>query len=138
VRRAKRSGRPGVKRTAGFNRLYHEVVDTTAWLYISQSGAVPLLIYIWRRYNGRNNGRITYSQREAERYLGCSPKRAVRWFRELQEAGFIVAVQRGTFSQKTGVIANRATTWRLTMEPCDSDPPTREYLGFAPAEVPIA
>jgi hypothetical protein len=122
----------------GFNRLYHGIVDTEAFLFISNSGALPLLIYIWRRYNGRNNGRITFSQREAERRFGCSPKRAIRRFSELQEAGFIVAVRRGAFSQKTGVFAARATTWRLTMESCDGKPPTREYLRFKPQGAPNA
>jgi hypothetical protein len=120
----------------GFNRLYHGIVDTAAWLHIARSGAIGLLTYIWRRYNGRNNGRITFSQREAERIFRCSPKRAIRWFSELQEAGFIVAVRRGAFSQKTGVFAARATTWRLTMEPYDGNAPTRDYLHFKPDGAP--
>jgi hypothetical protein len=127
-----------MKRAAGHNRLYHDIVDTAAFRFISINGALPLLVYIWRRYNGRNNGRITFSQREAERQLRCSPKTAVRWFHLLQEAGFIVAMQRGTFDQKTGAFAARATTWRLTMEPCDGNAPTRDYLNFAPPGAPNA
>jgi hypothetical protein len=128
---------PGAKAN-GFNRLYHEIVDTEAFLFISVNGALPLLIYIWRRYNGYNNGRITYSQREVERLFGCSSKRAVRWFRVLQKAGFIVAVRHGSFSQKTGAFAARATIWRLTMEPYADQGATRDYLRFKSAGVPNA
>jgi hypothetical protein len=124
--------RPPTAKADGFNRLFHEIVDTEAWKYISQSGALPLLIYIWRRYNGHNNGRVSYSLREAVSQLGCGKTRAVRWFRDLQEAGFIVPVQRGSFSYKNAARAARATTWRLTMEPCDGKAPTRDYRRFAP------
>jgi hypothetical protein len=126
------------RQSDGFTRLYHEIVDTKAWLHIAHSGALPLLIYICRRYNGRNNGHISFSQREAVRLFGCSPKRVVRWFDELQEAGFIVAVRRGSFNHKIGARAARATTWRLTMEPCDGKPPTRDYLRFEPEGAPSA
>ena len=119
------------KKRNGFIKLEREILETAAWLAIARSGALALLVDIWGRYNGRNNGQISYSQREAERRFGCSPKRAVKWFRDLQTAGFIVAVQRGTFHQKTGTFSARATTWRLTMEPCDGEAPTREYLNFA-------
>jgi hypothetical protein len=130
--------RQSTARADGFNKLYHAIVDTEAFLFISLNGAVPLLIYIWRRFNGRNNGRIIFSQREAMRLFRCSPKRVVRWFRALEDAGFIVATQRGTFNQKTGALAARATTWRLTMEPCDGHEPSRDYLNFAPAGAPNA
>jgi hypothetical protein len=119
-----------MKGRPGFIMLPHDILDTTAWQYISRSGAAWLLLDIWRRHNGHNNGRIAYSQREAERRFGCSPKRAVRWFRELQEAGFLIAEQRGAFGRKTGAIAARATIWRLTMERCEGMEPTRDYLNF--------
>jgi hypothetical protein len=122
----------------GFSKLTHSIVDTEAFLFISLNGAVPLLIYIWRRFNGRNNGRIIFGQREVVRLFRCSPKRAVRWFRVLEDAGFIVATHRGTFDQKTGALAARATTWRLTMEPSDGQPATRDYLNFSADGAPSA
>ena len=116
-----------------FIKLEHDIVDTAAWLYIAKSGSSKLLIDIWRRHNGKNNGRITYSIRDAQRRFGCSSKTAVMWFRELQELGFIVAEQRGSFSRKTGALDARATRWRLTMERCGANAPTREYLKWAAA-----
>jgi hypothetical protein len=118
-----------------FIKFQHEILDTDAWIFVSRSGAVSVLLEIWRRHNGRNNGRIAYSQREAMRKFRCSPKRVVRWFCDLQEAGFLVVVQRGSFSQKTGAPGDRATTWRLTMEPCEGAPATRDYLNFTAREV---
>jgi hypothetical protein len=90
-----------------FIKLDHDIVDTAAWLYIAKSGSSKLLIDIWRRHNGKNNGSITYSIRDAQRRFGCSSKTAVMWFRELQELGFIVAEQRGSFSRKTGALDAR-------------------------------
>jgi hypothetical protein len=112
-----------------FIRLSHDIVHAPAWRFIERSGAVPLLLDMWTRYNGSNNGQISYSQREAVRRFGCGSHRALRWFRDLQEVGFIVAMQQGSFNRKTG--DRRATRWRLTMERCGSNPPTRDYLRFA-------
>ena len=104
------------KKRNGFIKLEREILGTDAWLAIARSGALALLVDIWGRYNGRNNGQISYSQREAEHRFGCGARRAIRWFRELQEAGFIVVMQSGSFQQKSGAFAARAT---------------REYLNFA-------
>jgi hypothetical protein len=112
----------------GFTRNDHDLQDTAAWQFVMRSGSVVLLMAIWRRHNGRNNGKLFYSVRDAQHYFGCSPKRAVKWFRELQDVGFIVAMQRGSFNQKVG--ADRATRWRLTMERCNGKEPTRDYLKF--------
>jgi len=117
-------------RSKNFIMVQHEIMNTEAWLFIARTGALCLLFEIWRRHNGRNNGRISYSHREAVRSFRCSPKRVVRWFGELQEAGFIVAVHRGSFHQKTGALVARATTWRLTMESYDGNAPTRDYINF--------
>src|SRR5262249_18043733 len=110
----------------------HDAMASAAWLVIVKTGAVPLLLEISRRCNGRNNGEISYSQREAEERFGCSSHTAVQWFRVLQEAGFIVLVRKGSFNQKAGV--GRASIWRLTMEPCEGKEPTRDYLNFVAPE----
>ncbi len=108
----------------GYTKPWHDMQRTPAWHSIMISGSVRLLLEIWLRHNGRNNGQIPYSVREAVQYFECSPKKAVRWFSELQELGFVVATKRGSFQQKTGAFAARATTWQLTMEPCKGEKPT--------------
>ena len=116
-----------MKAASGFVRLRHDLLCTAAWRTLSL-GAKVLLIEVWRRYNGRNNGQIPYSQREAQECLRCSSKSAVKWFRELQRTGFICPTLRGSFQQKAGAAEGRATLWRLTMEPCGTAPPTHDYM----------
>ena len=124
-----------MKTSSGFVRLRHDLLGSAAWRTLSL-GARALLIEVWRRYNGRNNGQIPYSQREAQECLRCSSKSAVKWFRELQRAGFIFPTQRGSFQQKAGTNEGRATLWRLTMEPCGKAPPTRDYMSATVGATP--
>lgn len=119
------------KRNGRFVKIDHELLHCQAWLALSLSSAV-LLIEIWSRYNGRNNGRIAYSRRQACDRFGFGPARVVAAFAELQDKGFIVAVKRGSFHLGTG--EHSGTSWRLTMEPCNATPPTRDYLSWKPRE----
>ena len=117
-----------------FVKLDHDLMRTEAWRVLSP-GAICLLLEIWARHNGRNNGEIVYSNRQAQRRFGCSSKRAVKWFAELEDKGFIVAVQRGSFNYRAGALATRASRWRLTMEPSKGSQATREYLKWTPANL---
>jgi hypothetical protein len=107
-----------------FIRLTHELMDSEAWDTAS-SECKDLVLRIWKRFNGRNNGRISYSRREAEAALPCGPTQAVRYFKEAQELGFIVATKRGSLD---GDGAGKATRWRITMEPCGEESATRDFL----------
>lgn len=118
-----------MKKKAGYIKIDRELTRTLAWQALSM-GAGWLLIDIWSKHNGFNNGEITYSVREAQRRLGCGRTQAVRFLRELEDKGFIVATRRGSLSWKTG--QNRGTAWRLTMEPHKGKPATREYLTWQP------
>lgn len=119
------------KSKPGFVHIEPELMRSAAWLALS-AGAGWLLIDIWSRHNGHNNGEIVYSQREAQRRFRCAPNTAVRWFAELQDKGFIVATKRGSFEIKDGAFAGRATTWRLTMLPANGKPATHDYRQWSP------
>jgi hypothetical protein len=80
---------------SGFIRLERAFVRGE-WQTLSP-GARCLLIEIWCLYNGKNNGSITYSIRQAEQALNCGRRTAIRWFSELRDAGLIEATQRGGF-----------------------------------------
>jgi hypothetical protein len=95
-------------------QLYHWVRKTEAWRSL---GPYARLLYIEMRgkFNGSNNGDIPLSYREAQELLGCSNKPIPGAFLELQDRGFIVAVQKGNFDWKVRFEGKgRATTWRLT------------------------
>ena len=101
-----------------------------------QPGETALLIYIWSKHNGRNNGEIGCGRREVQQRFGCGGHTAIKWLHGLRDKGFIVATVRGSFNQKTG--GGRTTRWRLTMEgkPSTREPPTREYLSWRPPADP--
>jgi hypothetical protein len=113
----------------GFIKLDHALLSTAAWQALSGNERA-LLIYIWAKHNGKNNGNLGCGRREVQQQFGCSAPTAVKWLRALQDKGFIVATVRGSFNQKTG--GGRTTRWRLTMEKCDGDSPTREYKAWRP------
>jgi hypothetical protein len=107
-----------------FIRLTHNILDSEAWRKASL-GCRCLVLEIWRRYNGRNNGSISFSRREAQAALKCGPVQAVRYLREAQERGFIVATQRGSLN---GDGDGKATRWGVTMESFGEQKATRDFL----------
>ena len=95
-----------------FIRLSHSLVDSEAFAAAS-NGARGLLIFLGRRYNGRNNGNISCSVREAAIWLHCSKSSVGRYFIELQQLDLIEAVNKGRFAIRVGDGRRVATTWRL-------------------------
>lgn len=89
-----------------------------------------LYVELKRRYNGKNNGDIPMSHREAETLLGCSNKPIAAAFSGLQRKGYIKASLKGSFDWKVareGKNNGRATRWELTELP--RDVPTRVLAG---------
>jgi hypothetical protein len=113
-----------------FIKLDHEMMRSAAWHALSP-GETALLIYIWGKHNGRNNGEIGCGRREVQRRFGCGEHTALKWLHGLRDKGFIIATVRGSFNQKTG--GGRTTRWRLTMEKCEGNAPTKDYLEWRPA-----
>jgi hypothetical protein len=100
-------------------QLYHWIRKTDAWHSLNVY-ARCLYVEIRGRYNGSNNGDIPMSFRDAQELLGCSNKPLPEAFRQLQDRGFIVPVQKGAFTWKVRFHGSgRATTWRLTELPAD-------------------
>jgi hypothetical protein len=111
----------------GFIKLDHALMRTAAWQSLSGNERA-LLIYIWAKHTGKNNGNIGCGRREVQKEFGCGVHTAINWLHGLRDKGFIAATVRGSFNQKTG--GGRTTRWRLTMEKFDGEPPTREYLSW--------
>lgn len=110
-------------------QMYEWFMRSTAW----QAATVyerALYLEIKRRYNGRNNGDISLSHREAEALLDCSNTAVEKAFKGLQCKGFVKPQQKGSFGwkiNKDGRSQGRATRWRLTELP--QDLPIRELAG---------
>lgn len=112
-----------------FVSVLKPTLEEPAWKGLSY-GARCLYIALKSFYNGRNNGKIFLGVRKAAAMLGSSSKSsAEKWFRELQEHGFIRATQ-GAFLGTDGK-AN-ATYWRLTELGYMGQQPTREFKEWQP------
>jgi hypothetical protein len=99
-----------------FVMLYQDLIESEAWKSLG-SNAQALYVYIAARYNGKNNGRISFAAREAVLALHVSKATAGRVFKDLINRGFIAIVRRSGFNLKRG--PGRATEYRLTEYPCD-------------------
>ncbi|MHC2020373.1 hypothetical protein [Methylobacterium sp. CM6247] len=112
-------------------RIFHYMADTIAWKSLS-AGARATYLMLGKRYAGpgSNNGAIPLSIREVSDELRVGKSTAAEYLRELQEKGFAVVTVRGAFSYKN----KRATEWRLTEYPSDTDGelPTKEFTKWRP------
>lgn len=119
----------GRSRTDPFVRLHRGVTGSAAWRSLSCE-ARAVLIEIWTRHNGSNNGSISFSHREARESLHIGSGRVRRAFGELQDRGFIVARRKASFDWKQGGGKGQATEWELTAEPCGGHPARHLYRSF--------
>ena len=125
-RKVNRKGRSrGVER---FVMLYHYLLRSPAWQHLTPVERC-LLVELYSRFTGNNNGDIGLGCREAAMALGVSPNSASRAFRELAAKGFVEATSRGAFTRK-----NRfATTWRLTEFGVGDELPTKDFMRWQPS-----
>lgn len=75
--------------------------------------AIALYVHVAHRYNGSNNGSISFSVGEAAVLLRAGKATATRLFNELVEKGFLKVSQQSSFSFKT----KTARRWELTQWP---------------------
>jgi hypothetical protein len=107
-------------------RLHHWMLRSAAWRALSPVEKAVLLD-IWQRHNGLNNGQIVYSVREAEK-IGVTKSPAARALERLIELGFLRITKDAIF--RPG--AKEARCWKLTMEPVNEHPATKEFMRWQP------
>lgn len=112
----------GLSRGDRFVRLEFYLLNSPAWLTLSPP-AKALYVEVCKRYNGVNNGTISYSVREAEA-IGLSRSAAGRAFDELQERGFLRVARESSFTLKT----KEARLWRLTAFPAFGNDATKDFM----------
>jgi hypothetical protein len=136
-----RKGRNGrADKDARHVRLYHWVLGSEAWQSLNPN-ARAAYIELASKYagGGSNNGRIGCSVRQIANALHVGKATAQKALADLQERGFIVAMQKGAFSWKTGT----ATEWRLTEFTCDvtNQLASKDFMRWQPKKqkpVPIS
>ncbi|WP_374656441.1 hypothetical protein [Dongia sp.] len=123
-RKANKTGRGGGER---FVALKHVMLESLAWRSLS-SDAKALLIDVWQRHNGTNNGYIGYAVREAEA-IGIGRNRAMRAFNELVNHGFLKVAKQSSFTTKT----KESRTWELTGEKVGDEKASMDFMRWSAA-----
>lgn len=91
-----------------------------AWRSLS-GPAVKVWIEIRCRYNGRNNGQLSLSLREAASLLGMSQTTAKRAFEELIKKGFLIRRSQGQW------YGRKAAEYVVTDRSIDGGAPLRNW-----------
>jgi hypothetical protein len=105
--------------------LKFPLLESEAWQSLP-APACKIFIELRKRFNGQNNGDITFSYREAAKLVGCSKSSAKRHLEALVWHGFIDMHNKGMMRKR------HATTWYLTTEACTyhNDYPTHRWRNF--------
>jgi hypothetical protein len=125
-RRRKRRG--GGER---FIMLQHWMLKCEAWRTMS-ANAKTVVLHVWQRYNGSNNGDIEYAVREAadpDTGIGLSKDQASRALIEAAERGFLRITRNSAFRVKT----KEGRTWALTALPVGDKPATNDFMHWSSA-----
>lgn len=116
-----------------FTRLGHDLLGSTAYRSLTPN-ARALLVELASLYNGRNNGSLWLSVRDAADRMGVADtKAAQRAFQDLMDAGFIDMTKDAFFSVKTSM-TSRARCWRLTwlFDHSNKKPATNRWKQWEP------
>ena len=124
-RRVNHQGRsePLVKYVA----IHHWVSRSEAWKHLRPHERT-LFVELYGFFNGRNNGEIFLSCREAAKRCNMSKDRANQAFHRLRELGFIKYT-----SEDLGPLSERnAQCWILTEFPYNGREATKDFLRWQP------
>lgn len=125
AKRKRRNNINGTGRNTGeprHIRFYHFMLNSPAFESLSPV-AVKVLIEIWKRHDGSNNGRIHFGVREAKA-VGVAKSSCWRALRELEEKRFIHCTRSSSFDLKD----RRAREWAITALKIGDEPPTKEFM----------
>ncbi|WP_342643909.1 hypothetical protein [Rhodoligotrophos ferricapiens] len=116
--------------TEPFVAVLKHTLKAPAWLDLT-FGARCLYVLLKAYHNGQNNGSIRLGVRRAAAELNASRSSVEKWFRELEEHGFIRPTQRAYLGAEGKA---NATCWRLTELGYLGQQPTREYRAWQPSK----
>jgi hypothetical protein len=104
------------------------MLRSPAWRALSPNGKAVLL-HLWERHNGSNNGQIVYEVRAAAE-IGLTRSPAARALAELIELGFLRITRDSAFRIKT----KEAREWAITAEPIDGQAATKDFMHWPPSK----
>lgn len=122
------------KRGAGRHVQLPEYLQATEAWATMKPGPRALYVALKRRYNGRNNGNIVLSHRDAATALNVHRNTVGPWFQELQERGFITMTE-GPCLGPEGV--GKAALWALQEErTVDGRKPRKGFMAWRAPQKP--
>ncbi|OYX72934.1 MAG: hypothetical protein B7Y81_04240 [Caulobacter sp. 32-67-35] len=126
---ASNHNKKGRSKTGSFVMLQRFMMDSPAWGDLTPA-ARSIYLEVAKLYNGRNNGFIALSVRDAAERCRVNKDTAAKSLALLQGHGFIECVTPGGFSRKI----RHATEWRLSIERCDKTQalPTKAFMRWRP------
>jgi hypothetical protein len=113
-----------------FVRLEHWMLKSPAWMTLPPD-AKAIWLHVAMRFNGSNNGYISYAIREAEE-IDLSKDRAARALDALIERGFLVVTRASGFSVKNR-LAREFRLTHLPHGPHQTEPASRDFAFWSPA-----
>jgi len=111
-RRTDRTGRS--KGDGRFITIPHEVLNSPGYLS-TKPPARAVLNEVMMVYNGSNNGKLGLSVRRAAQRCCISKDTAASAIAELEDAGLIERVKKGSFTQRN----RKASEYRILWKRCD-------------------
>ncbi|UQV19170.1 helix-turn-helix domain-containing protein [Brevundimonas albigilva] len=105
------------------------MLESEAWRDLNPA-ARAVYLEVALLYNGRNNGLLALSVRDAAERCRINKDTAGRAFDALRTTGFLDCVTPGGFSRKM----RHASEWRLTVETCDrtGELPSKAFMRWRP------
>jgi pyocin large subunit-like protein len=97
-----------------FIGIPHEVLNSPGYKSTAAASRA-VLVELVMVYNGGNNGRIARSVRQLAERCNISRDTAANAIQDLEDAGLIETVQKGSFKQRN----RRASEFRLLWKRCD-------------------
>jgi hypothetical protein len=124
TRRRKQSKR---RRGELFVGLEFWEMETEAFQHLS-ADATRVYLFMRKRYNGANNGRVIFSWRDAMAVLRSGSDRAGKALRELRQKGFVKLRTPGA----PGPAIRPAGEWQLTVFECGGQPASKDFAHWRP------
>jgi hypothetical protein len=109
-----------------FTSLFRHTTNSPAWAALSV-GARAAFFEMQSNYNTNRQNTVFLSARTGSKKLNASAKTVLKWLRELESYGFIVAVQRAHLGVHG---AGKATLYRLTDRYHAGKPPSYDFQNW--------
>ena len=121
IRKAKKKGHYETKER--FKALPFIMLENTTWRSLN-GNSIKIYLEICRRYNGSNNGNVSFSYNEGVELFGMGKSTISRSLKQLEVFGFIKRNKVGTF------FGRKATSYFITNERTNNTPPTYDWKNF--------